>query len=113
MRMLPHGIMFWSVVKPAVPVVGDVGLSVDGPVGVPTADGLWLIIPIVEGDALGVGSTSKGLTPALPISTDPSGIPGRETPLGEIEGADALEDAMPLEADPHVAALPGNVVPPS
>ena len=59
----------------------------------------------------GRGTVISGLTPALPISTDPRGIPVRETPFGGIERADKVEDAVPLEVAPQIVALPGNAVP--
>jgi hypothetical protein len=105
--MLPHGIVLWFVVKPVVPVVGDVGVTnIDGAVGVPTVDGLGKRIPIVEGDALGIGTTTRGLMPALPISTEPNGIPGRETALGDIEGVAAVDEPL-ADPVPQIDALPG------
>jgi hypothetical protein len=71
-------------------------------------------LPIVEGFGLGVGTTSNGLTPALPISTEPNGIPVRAIPPGSAEGVAADNEAPPLELVPQVsevAALPGNDVP--
>jgi hypothetical protein len=65
-------------------------------------------LPIVEGFGLGVGTTSNGLTPALPISTEPNGSPVRAAPPGEVGDVEALL----LELVPHVpevAAPPGNV----
>jgi len=69
-------------------------------------------LPIVEGFGLGVGTTSNGLTPALPISTEPNGIPVRAAPPGEVGDVAADVEALPLELVPHVpdvAAPPGNV----
>src|SRR5216684_3503687 len=63
--------------KPTVPIVGEDGLRV----------------PIVDGNALGTGTTTNGLTPALPISTEPIGIPVRAPPAGDVEdiaGTDAV-----------------------
>jgi hypothetical protein len=68
-------------------------------------------LPIVEGFGLGVGTTSNGLTPALPISTEFNGIPVRATPPGEV-GDVAADDEVMLELGPHmpeVAPPPGNV----
>jgi hypothetical protein len=67
---------------------------------------------IVEGFGLGVGTTSNGLTPALPISTEPNGIPIRGAPPGEVGDVAADDEALLLELVPHVpavAAPPGNV----
>ena len=69
-------------------------------------------LPIVEGFGLGVGTTSNGLTPALPISTEPNGIPVRGAPPGEVGDVAADDEALLLELVPHVpevAAPPGNV----
>jgi hypothetical protein len=109
--MLPHGMVPWFVEKPVVPVVGDGGgTNVDGAIEVPMVDGLEQRVPKGEGETVGDGTAISGLTPALPISTDPSGIPVRETTLGANEGADPIEEAVALPA-PHVAALPCNPVP--
>jgi hypothetical protein len=110
--MLPHGAVLWFVEKP-VPDVGDVGeANVNGTVRVPVVDGLEPRVPIGEDEAAGAGSVISGLTPALPISTDPSGIPVREAPLGNAEGTDAIEDATPVEAA-QGAALSPNIPPPT
>jgi hypothetical protein len=69
-------------------------------------------LPIAEG----VGTTTNGLTPALPISTEPNGIPVRAAPPGEVGDVaaddEASDEALLLELVPHVpevAAPPGNV----
>ena len=54
-------------------------------------------LPIVEGFGLGAGTISNGLTPALPISTEPNGIPVRAIPPGSAEGVAADNEAPPLE----------------
>jgi hypothetical protein len=54
---------------------------------------------------------SWGLTPALPISTEPNGIPERETPLGDKEGVAAIDEGLLLTPVPQTAALPGNDIP--
>jgi hypothetical protein len=69
-------------------------------------------LPIVEGFGLGVGTTTNGLTPALPISTEPNGSPVRAAPPGEVGDVAADDEALLLELVPHVpevAAPPGNV----
>jgi hypothetical protein len=70
-------------------------------------------IPSVD-DELGVGTTISGLTPALPISTEPNGIPVRVAPEGD--GDHIAEDDDPVPPVPQiavVAALLDTVVPPS
>jgi hypothetical protein len=69
-------------------------------------------LPIVEGFGLGVGTTTNGLTPALPISTEPNGSPVRAAPPGEVGDVAADDEALLLELVPHVpevAAPLGNV----
>ena len=71
-------------------------------------------LPIVEGFGLGAGTISNGLTPALPISTEPNGIPVRAAPPGEVGDVAADDEALLLELVPHVpevASPPGNDVP--
>jgi hypothetical protein len=67
-------------------------------------------LPIVEGFGLGVGTTSNGLTPALPISTEPNGIPVRGRPPGDADDVAALVVELVPQA-PDIAALPGSDVP--
>jgi hypothetical protein len=52
---------------------------------------------------------SRGLTPALPISTEPSGIPGRATLPDAVEDIAAVE---PLGLAPQIGPLPGSAIPP-
>jgi hypothetical protein len=60
-------------------------------------------IPSVD-DELGVGTTINGLTPALPISTEPNGIPVRAAPEGD--GDDMTEDDEAPGLEPQIAAVP-------
>jgi hypothetical protein len=114
--MLPHGIAFWFGARLLVSVgvgVGVAGVPKIDVVGVPNVDWVGPSDPIVvaKGDGLGGGTTRKGLTPALPISTEPNGIPERETPLGDKEGVAAIDDGLLLTPAPQTAALPGNDIP--
>src|ERR1700730_7519454 len=70
-------------------------------------------LPIIEGFGLGVGTTTNGLTPALPISTEPNGIPVRAAVLGDMDGIAPVDEALLLVLAPQIAALPGNEVPSS
>ena len=86
--------------------------------GVPTMDGLSApvvdgdaMVPIVDRDGLGTGTTTNGLTPALPISTEPIGIPARAPPAGDADDVAADDEALLLEPVPQTAVLPGNDVP--
>jgi hypothetical protein len=63
------------------------------------------VVPSVDDDALGVGTTINGLTPALPISTEPNGIPVRTAPEGDGDDiAEDDDDTVPLV--PQIAAVP-------
>jgi hypothetical protein len=79
--------------------------------GVPIVDGNGPAVPIIDGDGLGIGTTTNGLTPALPISTEPNGIPVRAAVLGDMDGIAPLDEALLLVLVPQIAALPGNEVP--
>jgi len=61
-----------------------------------------------EGDTLNIGTAAAELTPRLPISVDPSGIPVRATPpdtVGAVEvGVD--DETMLLEPEPHIPDIP-------
>jgi hypothetical protein len=79
--IVPHGMPVpFGDSAAGAPVVGErtpAAPTVEGGVaGTPIVDGLELSVPNVDGDALGVGTVTNGLIPALPISTEPSGIPG-------------------------------------
>ena len=60
------------------------------------------------GDTLIVGTAAAGLTPRLPISIDPNGIPVRATPPGVVGDVDVgVEDeATLLEPEPHIPDRP-------
>lgn len=62
----------------------------------------------VEGTAAPTGNVlvidvegSIGLTPALPISNEPNGIPVRAAPPGVTGDVAAIDDALLLEVEPH------------
>jgi hypothetical protein len=94
---------------------------VDSSMGAPTVaggvprvlvvDGIGLSVPNVDGDALGVGTTTSGLTPAFPISTEPSGIPVPAILPDAVEDIAAVDEALPLGLAPQITPLPGNEVP--
>jgi hypothetical protein len=60
------------------------------------------------GNTLIVGTAAAELTPRLPTSTDPSGIPVRATPPGAVGDVDVGVDdeAMLLEPEPHIPDSP-------
>jgi hypothetical protein len=76
--------------------VGIVGSTTPGPT-VPTT-----------GDTVGVGTAGVLLTPRLPISVEPNGIPVRLTPPGAIGDVDVgVDDAATLlEPEPHIPDIP-------
>jgi hypothetical protein len=60
------------------------------------------------GNTLIVGTAAAELTPRLPISLDPNGIPVRAPPPGVVGDVDVgVEDeAMLLEPEPHIPDIP-------
>jgi hypothetical protein len=74
-------------------------VDVAGIVEVPTA--------LVVGKTLIVGIAAAELTPRLPISMDPNGIPVRAAPPGAVGDVDVgVEEAMLLEPEPHIPDNP-------
>jgi len=71
------------------------------------ASGIDATIPTM-GATLGIGTAAAELTPRLPISVDPNGIPGRAAPPGAIGEVDVgvEDDAMLLEPAPHIPDIP-------
>jgi len=69
--------------------------------------GTNVVVPTV-GKTLIVGTAAAELTPRLPISIDPSGIPVRAPPPGVVGDVDvgAEEEAMLLEPEPHIPDMP-------
>jgi hypothetical protein len=63
-------------------------------------------LPTIEGsaiiDGLGAGTATIGLIPALPISTEPSGIPALAAPLTDGVDVVVVDGALLLEAVPHI-----------
>src|SRR5712691_8359677 len=60
------------------------------------------------GDTLIVGTAAAELTPRLPISMDPNGIPVRALPPGVVGNVDVgvEEEARLLEPAPHIPDIP-------
>jgi hypothetical protein len=92
------------VVRPGTPVVGDETMGGDVTVGVV---GTGPTVPTVGNTPI-VGTAAAELTPRLPISIDPSGIPVRATPPGVVGDVDVGvdEEARLLEPEPHVPDMP-------
>jgi hypothetical protein len=99
---------------PAVPVrhgkafvVADETGDADVTVDMVGATGVGPTKPTV-GDMLIVGTGAAELTPRLPISMDPIGIPVRAPPPGVVGDVDVgvEEEAMLLEPEPHIPDIP-------
>jgi hypothetical protein len=58
------------------------------------------------GDTLIVGTAAAELTPRLPISIDPSGIPVRAAPPGVVGDVGVDDEAMLPEPEPHIPDNP-------
>jgi hypothetical protein len=98
----------------AVPGVAHAGLldavvdEVAGEmVGIMGAEELGAMV-LARGNTLGSGTAGVELTPRLPISKAPNGIPVRAAPPGVVGEVDVGEDdaARLLEPEPHVPDIP-------
>jgi hypothetical protein len=58
------------------------------------------------GDTVGVGTAGVPLTPRLPISVEPNGIPVRATPPGAVGVVGVDDDATLPEPEPHIPDIP-------
>src|SRR5258708_10070427 len=89
-----------------IPVVVDEGASGAATTGIVGA--AEIPSELVVGSTPIVGIAAAELTPRLPISVDPSGIPVRAAPpsvVGDVdEGVE--EEAMLLEPEPHIPDMP-------
>jgi hypothetical protein len=81
----------------------DVGVENVGIAGI-----VEVPIALVVGKTPMVGTAAAELTPRLPISVEPSGIPVRATPPGAVGDVDVGvdEEAMLLEPEPHIPDNP-------
>ncbi|THD59240.1 MAG: hypothetical protein E7813_25415 [Bradyrhizobium sp.] len=95
---------------PVSPVVGHgkVLVVADETVGAEVMAGIVDSGPTVPkvGDTLIVGTAAAELTPRLPISVDPNGIPVRATPPGVVGVVGVDDEAMLLEPEPHIPDMP-------
>jgi hypothetical protein len=89
-----------------LPVVVNEG--VDGDVTTGTVGAAEIPRELVVGTTLIVGTPAAELTPRLPISVDPNGIPIRAPPPGVIDDVDVgVEEAAVLpEPEPHIPDMP-------
>jgi hypothetical protein len=83
-------------------VDGDVTVGTGGTTGAG-----FPAIPIVGATVI-VGTAGAELTPRLPISVDPNGIPVRAPPPSVVGDVDVgvEEEAMLLEPEPHIPDIP-------
>lgn len=91
--------------KGFVVVVVDGAAGVGVTAGTAGRTGLDAMVPAMGGV---IGTPAAELTPRLPISLDPSGIPVRAAPPGVIDEVDVgvEDDAMLLEPEPHIPVIP-------
>jgi hypothetical protein len=96
------------LVLPMVPVGAVLVVAGGGAiVGTVGANGVGPTKPTI-GDTVGVGTTGDALTPRLPISNEPNGMPVRATPPGVV-GVVAVGDddeITLLEPEPHIPDIP-------
>jgi hypothetical protein len=88
----------------------DAGVQ-GGVLAIAGAEGLIAVIGGIGVSAmLGPGTTGIGLTPPLPISNEPNGIPARAAPPGVVGDVAAKDEALLPEVVlpvPDIAVLPG------
>jgi hypothetical protein len=84
----------------SVPAVVKGAGAGDATVGTVGTNGAELPTAPTVGNTLIVGTAAAELTPRLPISTDPNGIPVRATPPGAVGAVDVgdEDEAMPARA---------------
>jgi hypothetical protein len=89
-----------------LPVVGNEGTSGAATTGIVGA--AEMPRELVVGSTLIVGTAAAELTPRLPISVEPSGIPVRAAPPGVVGDVEVgvEEAAMLLEPEPHIPDMP-------
>jgi hypothetical protein len=89
-----------------LPVVVDEGTSGAATTGI--VGGAGMPRELVVGITLIVGTAAAELTPRLPISVEPSGIPVRAAPPGVVGEVDVgvEEAAILLEPEPHIPDMP-------
>ena len=76
-----------------------------GAVTTGTAGAMMFWEPMM-GDTPGVGTEAMELTPRLPISVEPSGIPARAAPPGTVGEVGTDDAARLLEPEPHMPDMP-------
>ncbi|WGD50248.1 hypothetical protein QA641_32255 [Bradyrhizobium sp. CB1650] len=89
------------------PGVAIEAAAADGAATVGIAGAVGVTLPVTSGTA-GVGSSAAELTPRLPISVEPRGMPVLGLPPAVVGAVEVgLEDApMLLEPEPHMPDMP-------
>jgi hypothetical protein len=95
-------LMGMPVVRPGVLTVEDESVGKGEMVGMV---GTGAMVPAV-GDTPIVGTAAAELTPRLPISIDPRGIPVRATPPGVVGEVGVEDEATLVEPEPHIPDKP-------
>jgi hypothetical protein len=85
----------------------DDAAGMDVILGIAGTTGLGPTVPAM-GETFIVGSAAAELTPRLPTSVDPNGMPVRATPAGVVGDVDVgvEEETMLLEPEPHIPDMP-------
>jgi hypothetical protein len=102
------GIVFGAPVMFGIPVMGSVATAVVFAAGSVTAGTVGIVgaMVLMVGPTVMVGTIAAELTPRLPISVEPIGMPVRGTPPGAI-GDVGVEDAARLpDPAPHMLWVP-------
>jgi len=97
-------------VGPLIPVIpveiaGTVLVAGDVTAGMVGTNALGPTAPTI-GDTVSVGTAAAELTPRLPTSVEPKGIPVRAAPPGATGDVGVDDEAMLLEPDPHIPDNP-------
>jgi hypothetical protein len=86
------------------------GAAVDAPTGAAVTTGAMtgaaVLKKLIVADTPGVGTSAPELTPRLPISVEPSGIPARAMPPGTVGDVGVDEAATLPEPEPHIPDMP-------
>jgi hypothetical protein len=92
---------------PPIPSGGVVGPGAEIAGAYVVGDGIIdgkVLAPVISGIGLGIGLVGTGLSPPLPISTEPRGIP-EGVPRPGVEVDIAEDGVLLVEPVPHVATV--------
>ena len=85
---------------------GDETVDGDETVGIVGTNGVELPTLPVMGNTPSVGIIGAELTPRLPISVEPIGIPVRAPPPGTVDDVGVDDEVILLEPEPHIPDIP-------